>query len=201
MSELYDDPRLLERLRAGDRLAQELVWRAERKRLEGLAASVLRGAAADVEELVADLFCDFFARYVHELRTSQAIPAYLRVMAVRRARRRRERLARQVEVEPETLTAAAVDPLHALHDEALRRRLEGCLEQLTLRARRILRLHFGHDQSYAVISDGLGVTRQAVGKTVGKSLGALRRCLEQGGLALADGDAADEGAATEESPP
>jgi RNA polymerase sigma factor (sigma-70 family) len=177
---LYDDPSTLARLKERSPRAQEEVWRLERRRLTSLAESIVR-SSSEAEALVADLFQDFFHRYVDQLQRSQAIPSYLRIMALRRARRRKERSLHEVVLEADAATADPTAELDArMDDRRWLGRLEQCLALLGRRARGILRLHYGHEQSYSAISAELGVSKQAVGKTVQKSLEALRRCLEKG---------------------
>jgi RNA polymerase sigma factor (sigma-70 family) len=57
--------------------------------------------------------------------------------------------------------------------------LTECLAGLGEKARRVLRMHYGHEMSYAFIAGELGGSRQAVGKMAKKSLQALRRCLQK----------------------
>lgn len=168
----------LDRLRAGDRAAQAEVFEAHRRALVRLAASLLP-PGGDAEALVADLFIDFFQVYVRELRAAQSIPAYLKIMVVRRASRLKARLARSAPM-PEREPA---DPKPAGAEESLQQQtylrwLEQCVAALTARSRSVLRLQFGHDLSLSDVGARLGVSKQAVGKMSLKSLQALRECLE-----------------------
>jgi RNA polymerase sigma factor (sigma-70 family) len=166
-------------LRSRHRPTQERLWTLERPRLLSRARGIL-GSPAEAEALVADLCCDFLFRHVDSLRHGAAIPAYLRIMTVRRARRRRARLAGQVPLEPETARAEGAGEESANADRSIWSRwLEECLARLRERARQALKLHFGHDLSYTAIAEAQGCTKQAVGKTIGKSLGALKACIER----------------------
>jgi len=177
--DFYADADLLRLLKERDPRTQESVWRAERSRLRAIALSILK-SSDEADALVSDLFTDFFYRHVNTVRNSRAIPAYLRVMAARRARRRMGRMRRQVPIEPDF---PGENPLPEKVDQVDRsiwiRWLEECLAGLGEKARRILRMHYGHEMSYAVIAGELGGSKQAVGKMVKKSQENLRRCLQK----------------------
>jgi RNA polymerase sigma factor (sigma-70 family) len=185
--ELYNDPEILRLLGERDSSAQETIWRQEKGRLTAIATSILR-SSSEAEVLVADVFCDFLFHYADRIQDGKSIPAYLRIMTVRRARRRKDRAARHVEVEPDTIgrdTGITFD--ESAESSIWSQWLEICLDGLTGRARKILKLHYGHDLSYSAIAGQLGKSKQAVGKTVLKSLEALRRCLEKHRAAAGQG--------------
>jgi RNA polymerase sigma factor (sigma-70 family) len=170
---------MLSRLQRRDAEAQLAVWRAEHLPLRQLATSVL-GASSDSEALVSDVFCDFFFRYVDQVRASAAIPAYLRVMVVRRARRQASKAHVCSPIQPDVL----VDVSDRVAFDHLDRGqwlewLERCLGGLTTKSRTVMKLHYGHQQSYSQIGTHLSCAKQAIGKIVLKSLEALRRCLER----------------------
>jgi RNA polymerase sigma factor (sigma-70 family) len=174
---LYEDPATLERLKRRDARVQEQVRRLQVETLTSTVAAIL-GSPDESEVLVTDLLTDFFFRYVDQLRDSRAIPSYLQIMAVRRARRLKERWQREVAVESNALTDDPRDRLDSeLDDHTRLPGLNRCLQGLTDRARSLLRLHYGHELSYAAIGEQLGVSKQAVGKTIQKCLEVLRRCL------------------------
>lgn len=174
-----DRAEILGRLQQRERAAQEQVWRVERPRLLRVAGPIL-GSPDLCESCVADVFCDFFFHYVDSVRSSRAIPAYLKIMTLRRARRQAARASRSLEVDPERLVAEGSEDASAQADRSIfLRGLEACLETLTGRARQMVKLHYGLELSYAAVAEQLGVSKQAVGKAVLKSLDALRQCLEQ----------------------
>jgi len=175
----YDDPQILERLKQKDRATQEQLYRAEKSRITAIAISILR-SPDHAESLVSDLFMDFFFTYVDRIREARAIPAYLRIMCQRRARRQRARMYRQVELEPDKVNYDPTDDT----DEQVERRLyaqwlESCVGQLNPQTREVLKLHFGHEMSYSEVGEHQGKSKQAVGKAVLKSLDLLRDCLER----------------------
>jgi len=175
----YDDPEVLERLKRHDRVTQEQLYRDEKGRLMAIAVSILRNPD-EAESLVSDLFTDFFFHYVERIRESRAIRAYLRIMCQRRARRQRARMYRHTELEPEQVNYDPTDDTEALVERGLYSEwLQSCVGQLNPRAREVLKLHFALDMSYSEIGAQQGKSKQAVGKTVLKSLDLLRSCLER----------------------
>ncbi|HEY3451329.1 MAG TPA: sigma-70 family RNA polymerase sigma factor [Myxococcales bacterium] len=174
----------LDRLRAHDPAAQAALFREHRQGLQRLAACLLP-PGADAEALVADLFIDFFQVYVHELRSAVAVPAYLRIMVVRRAQRLKARSARQGSLPvSEPADTQAPSPDDAAAQRTYLRWLEECLSALTARARSVLRLQYGHGLTFAEAGAQLGVSKQAAGKMSLKSVQSLRECLaarESGG--------------------
>ncbi len=175
----YEDEGLLSLLRQRDRNAQEAVWRAEQGRLTAMARGILK-SEPDAEQLVADLFSDFFFHYVDQIRKARSIPAYLSIMVRRRAVRFRTRASKHIQLVPERSEAAqdaAADDLVDRHRWL--RLLEKCLATLRPRARKILKLHYGHELSYTGIGRHMGTSKQAVGKTINSALSALRTCMTQ----------------------
>lgn len=166
---------LLARLRARDPQAQAEVERALGPRLRRLAKAQLDPSAA--EGLVHDAFSDFFFRHVDGLESARAIPAYLQMTVIRRSRRAAERAARH---EPLTEAAAeAPDVEETVQARRERARLAACLDRLTLRAREIVKLHYGHGLPLADIGARQARSKQAVHKALGKALDALRACVEE----------------------
>jgi len=159
--------------------AQQALWHREWPRLYPIALKILR-SESEAEGLVADALTDFLFHHVDQLQSARAVPAYLRIMVIRRATRRRDQAWRHDDLDE---IAPLPDPADGA-DEAVDRRswltwLDHCLAQLKGRARQLLKLHFGHDLSYAQIGAQLEISKQAVGKAVQQSERALRRCIDQ----------------------
>jgi RNA polymerase sigma factor (sigma-70 family) len=175
---------LLRQLRAREHAAQQDVIAGNRTRLLALAGTLV-SSSADARALVADVLTDFLFEYVDALDHERAIPAYLRMMTIRRARRFNQHQQRHRDIsEREDLVDASPDPAHTADDRRWKAWLDDCLSALADKSRQLLRLHFGHDLSLSEIGGQLGVSKQAVGKTVQKSLVLLRRCLERKGAPI-----------------
>ena len=174
---LFSQPDLLERLGAGDSSAQRAVHASEYRSVRSVVERIVR-SAPDAETIAADLFTDFFLARAGELRAAGAIPAYLRIMAVRRARRHLARTRREAPEIPHAAEQERAPVEEALDQARYARWLEDCLGTLTSRARSVLKLQYGHDLSYTEIGGHLGISKQAVGKMSLKTLAALRRCIE-----------------------
>jgi RNA polymerase sigma factor (sigma-70 family) len=173
---------LLLRLRRREHPAQEQVYLAYHQGLKALAVRILP-CAAEAESLVADVITDFLYRYVDTLQRQESIGAYMRMMTTRRARRRLEMQRRVREVDHQDM-AAEPDLPAAAEGPKWRRWVDDCVAALAERPRQLLRLHFGHDLSLSEIGDQMGITKQAVSKTVLKSLDLLRRCLRGKGAPM-----------------
>ncbi len=158
---------------------QEAIWHAEMAPLQAIALSILK-SRTDAEQIISDLFTDFFFHYVDRVRESRSIPAYLRIMARRRCVRSRERIAKLVPLEQENQASNPTKEAEGRVDDGRRLRwLEICLGRLRPRIRKILKLHYGHNSSYSEIGSHLDISRQAVGKTVKKARTALKTCIEK----------------------
>jgi len=173
---LYGREETLSRLRERDRSVQTRVWQLEHPRLTRVARSVAAGL--DVEAVIAEVFTDFFFRHVDVLKSSRSIPAYLRIMTLRRVQREAELASRQAE-----LPASEGDPETGVDDSLLQssssRWLRDCYLRLTPRAREIFKLHYGHELTYSEIGERVETSKQAVGKTILKGLELLRECLRR----------------------
>lgn len=175
---------LLSQLRRREHRAQRQIYVVHRAWLEALATKIL-SCPAEARPLVADVMTDFMYRYVDTLKREQAIPAYLRMMTTRRARRHNLRQQRTQVVDDQEL-AMAPELANPGDGSRWQRWVDDCLATLADKPRRFLRLHFGHDLSLSAIGSQTGVTKQAVSKTVQKGLALMRRCLQSKG-ALIDG--------------
>ena len=174
-----DDPSLLARLKRRDWSAQEWLLRKEKAALQLTAMGILR-SREDAGPLVADVFTDFFYSYVDGIEHERAIAAYLRIMVVRRARRLLQRQSQEDDIARHELADAhAHDVVEALETKALLPWLKNCLSFLTDRARTILRLHYGHDLGTVEIAGELGISKQAVSKTILKCVDQLRACIQR----------------------
>lgn len=164
---------------------QQQLWQEQQPRLFAIAKKILR-SDSEAEILVSDALTDFMFHHVDQLQSGRAIGSYLRIMVVRRADRRRKQAGRHASID--LLSGQSddgVNPEDKLQHKAYLSWLERCLQQLTQRARHMLKLHFGHDLSYTQIGEQQGVSKQAVGKAVLKAEKVLRDCIERrqdGGL-------------------
>ena len=105
-------------------------------------------------------------------------------MAIRRARRYKEHKQKQVPIEAINIIEPPESELDLPIEQNWITGLIECFKRLTDRARGILKLHYGLDQSYSDIGQRMGISKQAVGKTVQKSIRVLRHCLETHDIAF-----------------
>ncbi len=109
---IYNNPEIIHLLQLRERGVQEKIWKLENRRLI-LIAKYWLSSPGEAEFLVADIFCDFFFKYVDNLRESRCISPYLKIMTVRRARRYNYQCAAKQPIEPND----AVDHSHLIAPE------------------------------------------------------------------------------------
>ena len=180
-----DAQAVLTGLQARDPRVQADTWRAIFPRLVAVCTAVL-GDRARAEEMAQDVWIDFAYNHVDRVQHARALYPYLRLMAVRRARRsaaRRARFRREGDP-PETVGVPDEQRMLGALDARMRAdRLAECLDGLTPRARQMLRQRIHREESLSVIGRTFGISKQAVDKAIRKALAALRACLGEGGTA------------------
>lgn len=167
-------------LRARDAGAQAQLREQLFPRVLGTCLQILRDEVA-AREMAEDIWTDFLFGKVDGIEHPRAMAAYLKLMAVRRCRRLRERSARHtaaVELQhqgpdPERLVLEAHDVVrqHAL--------LAACLELLSPKAHQVVRLRYAEELTQEEIGVRIGASKQYAGRVLGRSLEQLRRCMEK----------------------
>lgn len=174
------DAALIDRVRVRDPAAILELRQILFPRLAAVCTHVLKDPAL-AEEIAEDVWMDFVFDSIQRVEQPEAIGTYLRVMAVRRCVRVRERRMRHEELGERS--RAGSDPegevISALDWPDRRLSLEACLGLLSARARQILRLRFHLDQTQETIGESLGFSKQYAGRVLKRSLEALRVCLEE----------------------
>ncbi len=175
---------LLSRLKARDRRAQEELRAQMLDRVAAVCRHIL-GGSSGWREAAEDVWTDFLVEHVQMLRSSAAIAAYLRLMAVRRCTRLKEHQARHEPIgEPFEPAESTESPEDALVSNATARSQEAqllsCLDKLHVRTRRIFRLRYHHDMTQGAIAEIFGLSKQYVGRVLARGLESLRQCMEKG---------------------
>lgn len=179
---LLDDEELA-RLKARDPAAQARFFRAHRGRVEALCARVL-GHGADALEIATDVIGDFLFQYVDGVESPRAVATYLKLMATRRSLRWVKTRGKSDEVGDDDGDAVelgrerepAVD--QAIWAQQMMPRLDGCLGQLTPKAREVLKMRFATDLTNEAIGDIVGGSKQYIGRLIKESTEKLRKCLD-----------------------
>ncbi|MEZ4433740.1 MAG: sigma-70 family RNA polymerase sigma factor [bacterium] len=175
-----DDESILDALRAGDPAAVRALRARYRGRLVAVVAQIC-GDLGVAEEMSEDILSDFVVDHAPGLRAAGAMGGYLRLMAVRRAVRHRDRGRRHVALGDEV--AGEAPALEAALDAPARHaRLADCVAELPVRTQRMLRLRFGGEASLGEVGAALGLSKQFVARVVGDALARLRRCLLRAGF-------------------
>ncbi len=100
-------------LKGGEARAQQASWDRYWPEVYAICAQIL-GGGADATDTAVDLLTDFMVDYVNRLSHPRALRSYLRLMAVRRSLRRREKRSVMEYVDTDRLgDEQAVDPEEA----------------------------------------------------------------------------------------
>lgn len=173
------DETSLDALAAADPAAIEALERRYGRRLRAVVARIC-GPGFPAAELAHDVVVDFALDHAARLRDPAAIGRYLRLMAVRRAVRLRDRGRRHGPVDE----VSAGDPsgawVAALDAPGRHARLADCLAELPPRTGRMLRMRFARDATTVAIGEALGVSKQYVSRVINDALARLRRCMTRG---------------------
>lgn len=120
-------------------------------------------------------------RRLHEIRSPQALTAWLVTTTRRQAWHTRSQLRRQVGLDPEMADTAADGPLDVselIAAEERQRVLWRHVQRLSERCRALLRIvAFADRPNYAAVAEALGMPHGSIGPTRGRCLAKLRQML------------------------
>ncbi len=169
---------LLSQLRARDARAIALVRARLLPSLRTLCAGMLANKTLG-DEAAEDVVNDFLLSYVETVRQPTAIPAYVRLMAVRRCRRLRAYQQRQVSHTESIEHRPSPESQVIVEDQRrhLGSKLADCLDRLTPRSRTVLRLRYEHELKLEEIGSLLGSTKQYASRVVTLALAKLHKCM------------------------
>ncbi len=175
-----DDASLVHGLKVKDANAQEVFWKRYWSVVYPISAHIL-GPCPDAVDAAVDLLVDFMDNRVHRLSNPQALYAYLRLAAARRAIRYRNR-QKKISLYDEGIQGA-IDVCGTPETDAalfvLMPRLDDCLKGIGPKAQETLRLKFVVDLTNEHIGRLLGGSKQYIGRLIQKSLDALKICIER----------------------
>lgn len=167
------DRELLDRLRAGESDAFEVIFRSHYPQLVGFAEAILR-ARAPAEDVAQDVMLELWRRR-QEIVLETSLRAYLlratRNRALNQIRHRRvaER-ARPAGEGPTAAPSADQD----LAEQELRAAVDEAVRDLPERCREVFELSRGHGLRYAEIAQVLGISIKTVETQMGKAIRVLR---------------------------
>jgi RNA polymerase sigma factor (sigma-70 family) len=167
----------LERLGADDEEAQGLFWKEHWGEVYGICYRILQKKLL-ANETAVDILTDFMLECAHRLKYPGAVKSYLRLMAIRRSVRIKERLG---QTEPLSMVPPVPSGLEdRAHYQSLMPRLDECLSRLSPKAQKAIRLRFCDELTQERIGGLLGGSKQYIGKLITKSLKFLRECMAGG---------------------
>jgi RNA polymerase sigma factor (sigma-70 family) len=170
---------LVQGLKARDPNAQAVFWKRYWDVAYPISAHIL-GVCPDAVDAAVDLLVDFMERRVHRLSAHQALFAYVRLAAVRRAiryRNKRNSSTLYDESSREDLDLNTPEDNAAL--SVLMPRLDECLKNIAPKAQETLRLKFVADLTNEHIGRLVGGSKQYIGRLIQKSLDVLKLCIEK----------------------
>ena len=164
-------------LQAGDDAARQEFWNNGFNAVLGVCSRVMGKGPAAVD-ITTDLLNDFVFHYVNQLSHPGGAWAYLKLMAVRRSVRERQRVLKGEEYEDQRIcspTNTAINEDMAL----LRPELNDCLDTLTPKAQSVIRLKYRQGLPNEQIGRAVGGSKQYIGRLLKQSLVLLRECLQR----------------------
>lgn len=176
---------IIQGLKSGDDKAQADFWQLFMPKLLPLATRML-GNDVDALDMTVDALTDFMTKYVHQLSTAEAAYAYLRFMIVRRSIDLKKKRAKAVPLDFDVHDTNSMTPEEAAGWRSMMPQLNRCLERLTPKAKLALRLKYGRQLTNEKIGQLLGGSKQYMGRLIGHSLEALRRCIEKSTIRVMD---------------
>jgi RNA polymerase sigma-70 factor (ECF subfamily) len=172
-----DDAAMVEGLRAGKSEAREAFWRAYWDILYPISAHIL-GPGPDAMDVTVDLLVEFMDERVSKLENPKALYEYLRLTAVRRCIRLRDKGDKRAPLDENLRDHSGASPEEWAAAAMLMPRLKACLNTITPKAQKTLRLKFGNQMTNERIGGLVGGSKQYIGRLIQKSLQTLRECIE-----------------------
>ncbi len=170
-------PEVLARIRAGDREAFELLFRAWYPRLADYAARLLASRDA-AEDAVQEVFVAVWGRR-ERLPEGTKLPAYLHRAVKNRALnqiRKYKTASRWLEQGDHQVAVTPVGVTDMEHEE-LNQALQRALDQLSPRGREVFQLSRDQGLTYPQIADTLGISVKTVETLMSRALKSLREQL------------------------
>jgi RNA polymerase sigma-70 factor (ECF subfamily) len=172
-----EERELLDRLRRGDNVAFEAIFRQWYAPLVATTAGLLRDRGP-AEEIVQDVMLELWKRR-ESLTLEQSLRAYLFQASRNRALNHLRRLRVETRGEP-TIAAALPTPEQAdteVRESELRIAIETAIAGLPERCREVFELSRIHGLKYSEIATRLGISVKTVEAQMGKALRVMREKL------------------------
>jgi RNA polymerase sigma factor (sigma-70 family) len=175
-----EDATLASGLMARDDAVIEIFWRVYFEKLYPICAYIL-GDGPDALDATVDLMVDFIESHVDRLAKPESLYSYLRLMAVRRSLRLRDRRQKTIEFKEGDHAGVNSSMEEVVWAGQLMPLLDECLGSVTLKAQKALRLKYGNKISNEQIGRHIGGSKQYIGRLIRDALKALRLCIEHKG--------------------
>lgn len=157
---------------------QQQFWKTYWNEVYGICYHILRDRVR-ANDIAVDIMTDFLFEYSQRLDHPGATQSYLRLMAVRRSSRQRQRMSECDSLDEHSAGLPHIDDSESSHARIMVPRLENCLGELSDKAQQALRLRFREDLPFENIGCLLGGSKQYINRLVHQSLVSLKDCLER----------------------
>ena len=171
---------LVKSLQTQDETARKNFWNVAFEPVLAVCARVVGPGPLSVD-ITTDLLNDFMFRYVENIGNPHGAWSYLKLMAVRRSVRERQRMQKNEQLEEQRMTLTSNNDV----DEGVLVLLPGlndCISALTPKAQSTIRLKYRQELSNEEIGSMVGGSKQYIGRLIKQSLALLRDCLQQKAL-------------------
>lgn len=157
--------------------SQQQFWNALFQPVFAICAKII-GPGPVAVDTATDLLNDFIFHYVHNLSNPAGAWSYLKMMAIRRSIRERQRTIKKEPFDEQTISTDATE-FSIAELSILMPKIVDCLHGLTPKAQSIIRLKYKKGLPNDQIGGIVGGSKQYIGRLIQKSLLLLRDCLDQ----------------------
>jgi RNA polymerase sigma-70 factor, ECF subfamily len=170
-----DSASLVRRIRAGDPVAFEALFRDMAPRLIDFTIRYV-GSVSAAEDIVQDVFVDVWERR-RKLVIETTINAYLHAAVRNRAINYVRRESRHTDLTDDTIVANVPSALQELEAQEINERIVAAIDTLPPRRRIVLLLRLDEEMSYAEIAESMGISIRTVENQLAKAWAMLHDLL------------------------
>ncbi|MBN1961414.1 MAG: RNA polymerase sigma factor [Deltaproteobacteria bacterium] len=174
-----ENSELMAGIKQNDEEAHRRFWSIYFPIVHGICMKVL-GEGFSANEISVEVLDDFLTKYIHTLESPKAILTYLQLMATRRSIKEKQRLDTAYDYHIENQVALnTVSPEDRATYHLIMPRLNICLNKLTPKVQRIVKMRYFEELSNSDIAVRLGISKQYIGRMLNSTMVVLRKCLER----------------------
>ncbi|MBN2525312.1 MAG: sigma-70 family RNA polymerase sigma factor [Deltaproteobacteria bacterium] len=172
---------MVAQLRQGNSDTRQRFWEESFDAVLAICSRIL-GSGPQSIDVTTDLLNDFLFHYVQNLKNPHGAWSYLKLMAIRRAVRERQRMMTGEPFDDQQMDYPGGE-MDDVETTVLLPKLNQCLALLTPKAQSTVRLKYRQGMSNEQIGHVVGGSKQYIGRLLTQSLAALRECLQRKAVA------------------